>query len=221
MKKLALLLVAALIVTLFTVSCSKDSSTSEEVKPFSFTENLELISNSAVFSGTLANYQKLTELYLLLKDNEVGEYERIEVPFGSSQFSITKEELNNSMFSYYYEYVLDGKTKTTSRKEFNTNYPITIVGRWSDNGKYPYFEEYSANGEGKWWGGIDEIPEDEALLFDWYFDENSNMTQIHHYQGGQADIPQYCNILVLNYEELRYNNDGWRQEYDLFRINTK
>lgn len=61
--------------------------------------------------------------------------------------------------------------------------------------------------------------EEEADTFDWTIDENNKLTQIVHFQSGAADLPQYCNILILNETTFKYNNDGWRAEYNLIRVN--
>ena len=55
--------------------------------------------------------------------------------------------------------------------------------------------------------------------FTWSFDSNNKLTQIITYQSGAGVIPQYCNILILNETTLKYNNDGWRAEYTLIRVN--
>lgn len=216
-KSILLLLVAAFIVTLFTVSCSKKN---DDVKEFSLRESLRLMSNTANFCGTLENTDNLSELYLMLKKDSDSDFEQHDISYGNNQFSLTINGLNTQeSYKYYYVYVDNGSTKSTSKKSFTLNYSSLIVGRWSDNAESPYFEQYSANGEGKYWGGIDDIPEEDALTYDWYFDENNKLTQIHHFQGGQADLPQYCNILLLNDTRLNYNNEGWRQEYNLYRVN--
>ena len=55
--------------------------------------------------------------------------------------------------------------------------------------------------------------------FTWSIDSNNKLTQIITYQSGAGVIPQYCNILILNETTLKYNNDGWRAEYTLTRVN--
>ena len=97
-------------------------------------------------------------------------------------------------------------------------YAELIVGRWAtaDGG---HMEVYDAAGTGHMWDPADDVQEDEADNFNWSFDSNNKLTQIIHYQGGQGDIPQYCNILILNETTLKYNNNGWREEYNLIRVN--
>ena len=97
-------------------------------------------------------------------------------------------------------------------------YSELIVGRWktSDGG---HFEVYDANGTGHMWDPADDVQEDEADNFDWSIDGNNKLTQIVHFQEGQGDVPQYCNILILNETTLKYNNEGWRAEYTLTRVN--
>lgn len=108
------------------------------------------------------------------------------------------------------------KKKTEETKK---TYSELVVGRWktSDGG---HFEVYYSNGTGKMWDPADDVQEDEADTFDWSIDEgNKKMTQIVHYQGGQGELPQYCNILTLNETTFKYNNEGWRAEYTLTKVN--
>ena len=99
----------------------------------------------------------------------------------------------------------------------DSNYSELIVGRWAtaDEG---HFEVYNANGTGKMWDPAEDVQEDEADTFTWSIDENNKLTQIINFQSGAAQVPQYCNILLLNETSFKYNNDGWRAEYDLNRI---
>ncbi|MDY6436476.1 MAG: hypothetical protein SPK72_02775 [Bacteroidales bacterium] len=110
-------------------------------------------------------------------------------------------------------------TFTSCKKDDNDSkkYAELIVGRWktADGG---YYEMYNSNGTGKMWSPADDVDEDEADTFDWSID-NSRMTQIIHFQGGQGNVPQYCNILILNENTLKYNNNGWRAEVTLTRVN--
>ena len=110
-------------------------------------------------------------------------------------------------------------TFTSCKKDDNDSkkYAELIVGRWktADGG---YYEVYNSNGTGKMWSPADDVDEDEADTFDWSID-NSRMTQIIHFQGGQGNVPQYCNILILNENTLKYNNNGWRAEVTLTRVN--
>lgn len=215
-KGIILLIIVAFVVTLFSVSCSKKS----DVKEFSLQTKIKLYSNSAKFYGTLVNPDNLTEFYLMLKKDSDSNFERHNISYSNNAFALTIGDLDTAEpYKYYYVYVVDGSTKNTNKTTFTVDYSSMIVGRWQDDNENPYYEEYGADGEGKWWGGEDDIQEDEALPFSWYFDENNHMTQIHHFQGGQADIVQYCNIILLDDTRLNYNNDGWRKEYNLFRIN--
>jgi len=97
-------------------------------------------------------------------------------------------------------------------------YSELIVGRWktSDGG---HFEVYYSNGTGKMWDPADDVEEDEADTFDWSIDSNNKLTQIVHFQSGAGDVPQYCNIITLNETTFKYNNNGWRAEYTLTRVN--
>ncbi len=110
----------------------------------------------------------------------------------------------------------------SKKKDDNTasskTYSELIVGRWktADGGHY---EVYEANGTGHMWNPADDVQEDEADTFTWSFDSNNKLTQIITYQSGAGVIPQYCNILILNETTLKYNNDGWRAEYTLTRVN--
>ena len=106
------------------------------------------------------------------------------------------------------------KDDSTTQK----TYSELIVGRWktADGG---HFEVYASNGTGHMWDPADDVQEDEADNFDWTIDENNKMTQVIHYQGSQGDIPQYCNIIILNETTLKYNNEGWRAEYTLTKVN--
>lgn len=110
----------------------------------------------------------------------------------------------------------------SKKKDDNTaaskTYSELIVGRWktADGGHY---EVYEANGTGHMWDPADDVQEDEADTFTWSFDSNNKLTQIITYQSGAGVIPQYCNILILNETTLKYNNDGWRAEYTLTRVN--
>ena len=108
----------------------------------------------------------------------------------------------------------------SKKKDDNTTSPKTyselIVGRWktADGGHY---EVYDANGTGHMWDPADDVQEDEATQFDWEID-NNQLTQYIHMEVGPS-IPQICNILILNETTLKYNNDGWRAEYTLIRVN--
>jgi hypothetical protein len=104
--------------------------------------------------------------------------------------------------------------KTDSSADVN---PEMIVGRWctSDEGHY---EVYYSDGSGKMWDPADDVTEDEATEFTWEIDDNKKLTQYIQFEGGQAVIPQYCNILILNETTFKYNNDGWRAEYTLTRV---
>ena len=107
------------------------------------------------------------------------------------------------------------KDDSTSNQK---TYSELIVGRWktADGGHY---EVYNANGTGHMWDPADDVQEDEADQFDWSIDENNHLTQLIHFQGGQGDVPQYCNILILNETTFKYNNTGWRAEYTLTKVN--
>ncbi len=212
MKKLALLLVAALVVTLVTVSCSKK----KEEKPFSMSETVKLMSNTAQFSGTLTNPEELSDLYLLLKQDDKADYEKYQISYSNNSFAFSVNDLENSSFKYYYEYVLNGSTKSTSKKSFSTNYPILLVGRWKteDEG---YYEEYMADGTAKYWVPEDDIPEEDAKPFTWYIDKDNKLTQLHPMDVGSGVIPQYCNILILNDTIFNYDNNAARAEYMLYR----
>ena len=105
--------------------------------------------------------------------------------------------------------------KKDNKDEATKSYSELIVGRWktADGGHY---EVYNANGTGKMWDPADDVQEEDADTFDWTI-EGSQMTQIVHFQGGQGEVPQYCNILTLNETIFKYNNEGWRATYDLIR----
>lgn len=100
--------------------------------------------------------------------------------------------------------------------ESSKSYSELIVGRWktSDGGHY---EVYNSDGTGHMWDPADDVQEDEADQFDWSIDSNNKLTQTIHFQGGQADLPQYCNILTLDESTFKYNNEGWRATYNLIR----
>ena len=98
-------------------------------------------------------------------------------------------------------------------------YSELIVGRWktADGG---HFEVYEASGIGHMWDPADDVQEDEADNFDYTINEKEKqMTQIIHFQGGQGDVPQYCNILILNETTLKYNNEALKAEYTLTKVN--
>lgn len=214
MKRLSVLLFLALIVTLFTISCSKQKETPVTPTPkvFSMTTNLELNFNTGIFTGTFQNGDKLSSLTLMLKKG-AEEYEPHTINYNKNGFSFTLNNLAFDTYTYFYEYVADGETKTTGERSFSV-----LVGRWrtEDNGHY---EVYNADGTGHMWDPSEDVQEDEADNFDWSVDENNKLTQIVHFQGGQGDVPQYCNILILTETTLKYNNEGWRAEYTLTRVN--
>ena len=105
-----------------------------------------------------------------------------------------------------------------SKKTDNPNYSELIVGRWktADGG---HFEVYEANGNGHMWDPADDVDESEADTFTWEIDSNNKLTQNIQFQGQQGVIPQYCNILILNETTFKYNNNGWRAEYTLTKVN--
>ena len=100
-----------------------------------------------------------------------------------------------------------------------STYSELIVGRWktADGG---HFEVYNSNGTGHMWDPADDVQEDEADNFDYTInEEEKHMTQIIHFQGGQGDVPQSCNILILNDTTFKYNNEALKAEYTLTRVN--
>ena len=104
------------------------------------------------------------------------------------------------------------------KKEEQKTYYELVIGRWRthDGGHY---EVYYAGGTGKMWDPGEDVQEDEADTFDWSIDEsNKKMTQVIHFQGGQGDIPQYCNIITLDESTFTYNNDGWRSAITLVKV---
>ncbi|MBO7529515.1 MAG: hypothetical protein J6T37_06540 [Bacteroidales bacterium] len=104
-------------------------------------------------------------------------------------------------------------------KDNSANYSELIVGRWKTNAEQPYYEVYYSNGTGKMWDTAEDVQEEDADTFDWTIDSNNKLTQIIHFQEGQADLPQYCNIITLNETTFKYNNDGWRRTVNLIRVN--
>ena len=109
--------------------------------------------------------------------------------------------------------------KDDDKKDNSTNYSELIVGKWKTDAEKPYYEVYKSNGTGHMWDTAEDITEDEADQFDWSIDEHNKLTQIIHFQGGQGDVPQYCNILILNETTLKYNNDALKREVTLHRVN--
>ena len=98
------------------------------------------------------------------------------------------------------------------------SYSELIVGRWKTDAEEPYYEVYNSDGTGKMWDTADDVQEDEADTFDWDIDEHNQLTQIVHFQEGQGDVPQYCNILILNETTFKYNNDALKREVTLTRV---
>lgn len=98
-------------------------------------------------------------------------------------------------------------------------YAELIVGRWKTSAEQPYFEVYYANGTGKMWDTADDVQEDEADTFTWTIDSDNKLMQNITFQSGAGTIVQYCNIITLNETTFKYNNDGWRAEYTLTRVN--
>ena len=111
-------------------------------------------------------------------------------------------------------------TVSCSKKNDNPEktYSELIVGRWKtvDEG---YYEEYKSDGTAKFWAPVDDIPEEDAKPFTWSIDSNNKLTQLHPMEVGTGTIPQYCNILILNETTFKYNNEGWRETYNLIRDN--
>ena len=208
-------IIAAILVTVLAVSCSKNKETPVTPKVFSMNTSLTLTFRNGMFKGTFANADKLSSLTLMLKTSAQEEFESHAISFNKSGFSKEINDLAFDTYTYYYEYVLDGVTKTTAQQSFSV-----LVGRWStaDGG---HFEVYNTDGTGHMWDPADDVTEDEADNFDWSVDENNKMTQVIHFQGGQGDVPQYCNMLILSATEFKYNNEGWRAEYTLVRVNEE
>lgn len=109
--------------------------------------------------------------------------------------------------------------KDEKKTESTKSYSELIVGRWKTSADEPYYEVYYSDGTGKMWDTAEDVQEDEADTFDWSIDEHNQLTQIVHFQGGQGDVPQYCNIITLNETTLKYNNNGMKREVTLTRIN--
>jgi hypothetical protein len=109
--------------------------------------------------------------------------------------------------------------KKEEPKEPEKTYAELIVGRWATDAAQPYYEVYNTDGTGHMWDTADDVQEDEADQFDWTMDEaHKQFTQIVHFQGGQGDVPQLCNILILNETTLKYNNDALKREVTLTRV---
>lgn len=111
-----------------------------------------------------------------------------------------------------------GMVSCKKKEEHKKTYYELVVGRWRthDGGHY---EVYYAGGTGKMWDPADDVQEDEADTFDWSIDENNKtMTQIIHFQGGQGNVPQYCNIITLDESTFTYNNEGWRAAITLVKV---
>lgn len=109
--------------------------------------------------------------------------------------------------------------KKEKPKEPTKTYSELIVGRWATDAELPYYEVYNSDHTGHMWDTAEDIHEDEADHFDWTMDEaNKQFTQIVHFQGGQGDVPQLCNILILNETTLKYNNDALKREVTLTRV---
>lgn len=106
----------------------------------------------------------------------------------------------------------------SKKKDESKSYSELIVGRWKTSAAEPYYEVYNSNGTGKMWDTADDVQEEDADTFSWSIDSNNKLTQIVHFQGGQGDIPQYCNIITLNETTLKYNNDALKREVTLTRV---
>ena len=211
MKKIALLLVVASIVTLFMVSCSKDDSTSS-TPAFSMTTDFSLDFNAGSFSGKFKNASGLTSMALLLKKDGL-DYERYEIDFNNSGFQLTIKNLDFTTYSYHYEYVTSGTTKTTSEKTFSV-----LVGRWKTDVEEPWFEVYNPDGTGKQWDTADDVHEDEADTFEWYFEGRVLNKTIHFQQTGNIVFRAY-DITTLSDTRLEYNNDNFKESVSLIRVN--
>ena len=110
------------------------------------------------------------------------------------------------------------KKKTEEPAVQEKTYAELIVGRWMTDGG-GHYEVYDEGGTGHMWDPADDVQEDEADNFDWTIDQAHNhMTQVIHFQGGQGDVPQSCNILILNETTLKYNNEAMKAEYTLIRV---
>ena len=113
-------------------------------------------------------------------------------------------------------------TVSCSKKKDEDNsksYSELIVGRWKTDAAEPYYEVYNSNGTGKMWDTAEDVQEDEADTFEWSIDANNMLTQNVHFQGSQAVVPQYCNIITLTETTLKYNNDALKREVTLTRVN--
>lgn len=94
-----------------------------------------------------------------------------------------------------------------------------IVGRWKSTSAN-YFEVYYSDGTGKMWNEDDDVHENEADTFTWEISKNDNskFTQVIKFHSGAASLPKNCNIQVLNQSSFVYNNEGWRETFNLKRI---
>lgn len=116
-------------------------------------------------------------------------------------------------------FVTLGMVSCKKESPSSKTYSELVVGRWktSDGGHY---EVYESNGTGHMWDPADDVQEDEADQFSWSIDEDSKkMTQIIHSQELGFDVTQYCNIITLSESTFKYNNEGWREEYTLTKVN--
>lgn len=240
MKKLAILLI--IVATVFATGCKKlpeftsgngngGGNTPTTVTPEVTTvEATEITENFALLNGVISNYDAN---YTYETGFYFGTTEALDSfisadDFGHGAFGTKFAGLTANTTYYYKAYAIIsgasyenagyGEVMSFTTLGGNQNYSELIVGRWktSDGGHY---EVYYTDGTGKMWEPAEDVQENEADTFDWSIQNGTNkLTQIIHPYEGQGDVPQICNIIELSGTTFKYNNEGWRTQYELTRV---
>ncbi len=84
-----------------------------------------------------------------------------------------------------------------------TVFDISLLpGKWQQGTLY---YTYNSDGTGKTWDTADDVQEDEAQTFDWYF-TNPELTQEHKMEIGSGIIPKIYTITTLTSTTLSYTD---------------
>lgn len=237
MRKLVTLLSLAVVLTV--TGCKKlpefgqksEDNTPTIATPIVVTEDAsDITTNSAVINGSITNWDgnyayNCQFVWGTTEDLSSGTVTVTE-NCDAGYFSISLTDLTENTTYYYkacaiisgssYENAVYGEVKsfTTGGTQ---NYSELIVGRWcTTNGGH--YEVYNSDGTGKMWEPAEGVQEDEADTFNWTI-EGNHMMQTIHFTAGQGDVPQYCNIIELNETTFKYNNEAWRAEFNMTRVN--
>ena len=89
-----------------------------------------------------------------------------------------------------------------------------LVGKWVSGTEY---YRYYSDGNGATWDTSDDVNEEEAQLFEWEFDSETNkLTHFHKMEMGGV-VPKYYTVTGLDDSCLKYK-DNYGQLFVFYRV---